>query len=175
MTEQIVCQVTPAQIKQGHYLLARYNTITDFLTAVMVISDRNRLPGPPAGEHVRYALIGTGSDKLPGQPLDEFVEEHCASWDGATPVNLFFSQITAGIERWEPAITQHQPAHPPGASGGEIATSATGGPAPAHSEVLSDGHKALIDNDPRNATENAGEAHGAVVGGSPPGASNPIG
>jgi len=165
--EHIVCQVTPAQIMQGHYLLARYNTITDFLTGVMVITDRNQLPGPGAGEHVRYALIGTGADKQPGQPLDEFVESYASSWDGATPVNLFFNPVGAGFEKWEAAALE-----PAGAAGaaraGATGGAATGGVQPAHSGVLTDADKALIDADPRNILHNPASASPGATGDEPP-------
>ena len=97
-TETIRVFVPIAAIKEGHFLLGRYNVDTGVLNDLRVLSNRGTVP--PSKDINRYALIGMG-DNLPGQPLDDFVEEHCSGWDGVTPINLFFNRADGTYARWE--------------------------------------------------------------------------
>lgn len=97
---EILVLVTPEQIKDGKFLLGRQEPETHALTAITVVNSRNHVP--PSTNTVEYKLIGMGDD-LPGQPLDELVDEYCQNWDAVTPINLYFNSANAAFIRFEPA------------------------------------------------------------------------
>jgi hypothetical protein len=92
--------VLPEQIKNGGFLLGRYNLETGALTDLKVIKDRAHLP--PNTEVTRYALIGV-DDNMPGQPLDDFIEENCTGYKGTGAIELYFRRSSGEFARWGPA------------------------------------------------------------------------
>ena len=91
--------VLPEQIKNGGFLLGRYNLETGALTDVKVIKDRQHVPANT--EVTRYALIGV-DDNMPGQPLDDFIQENCHGWGGTSPIELYFRRNDGEFARWGP-------------------------------------------------------------------------
>jgi hypothetical protein len=87
------------QIKNGGFLLGRFNVETKALTDIKVVNSRAHVP--PNTDLTSYKLIGMGGD-IPGEPLDEFADNHCQGWDGVTPINLYFSRAGGNFVRWEP-------------------------------------------------------------------------
>lgn len=94
--------LTPEDIKNGKFLLGRYDVDTENLTEIRIISSRANVP--PANEHAAYKLIGVGEDGAVGQPLYDFVDEHVKGWDGITPITLFF-KVNGAYDHWAPGAT----------------------------------------------------------------------
>lgn len=89
--------VTPEVIKQGAFLLGRYNAETNALTDIKVVNSRGHVP--PNTELTNYRLIDIGDD-VPGQPLDELIEEKCVGWDGVSPITLYFNRADGEFAKW---------------------------------------------------------------------------
>ncbi len=95
----ITVMVTPEQIKQGAFLLGRYDANTDALSEIRVVNHRNAVP--IGNELVTYRLIGVSENGDAGQPLDDFVETKCEGWDGVNPITLAFNRTSGEYVRYQ--------------------------------------------------------------------------